>query len=143
MGGKGSGSRPDTQRRRRAAELRARGLTFAEIGRKMGCTRQAAHQLLRQPRAQPPRTPPPLACAGCGAALGPAPGQRDYDPPLCLPCLAKRPRAPFGQRLRAHRIARGLSRAVLGRKAGVGEGTVTVLERGKNRPQPGTLRRLA
>ena len=32
---------------------------------------------------------------------------------LCLPCLIRRPRATFGQRLRAHRKARGLSREAL------------------------------
>jgi hypothetical protein len=45
MGGKGSGNhKPD--RRRKAAELRARGLSLAEIGRAMGMSKQAAHQLL-------------------------------------------------------------------------------------------------
>jgi hypothetical protein len=103
MGGKGSGHKPDAQRRRQAAKLRARGLTLVEIGREKGCTKQAAHLLLHPPvkrRPPPPRAPRPLFCAGCQAHLGPAPGMRDYDPLLCLPCLAKRPRATFGERLR-------------------------------------------
>jgi hypothetical protein len=33
-------------RRRRAAALRQQGLTLAEIGRQLGITKQAVHQLL-------------------------------------------------------------------------------------------------
>jgi hypothetical protein len=46
-GGLGSGPRPDPWRRRRAAELRARGLTLAEIGRRLGLSRQLVHYYVR------------------------------------------------------------------------------------------------
>jgi transcriptional regulator with XRE-family HTH domain len=140
------GRKPNLKRRGKAAELRARGLTLVEVGRRMGCTRQAVHQLLQPPdrrRVRPPRPPPPLACAACGANLGPAPGMRDYDPPLCLPCLARRPRATFGERLRARRIAEGLSRRAIAERAGVGAWEVKLLEDDKHRPLPGTLHKLA
>jgi transcriptional regulator with XRE-family HTH domain len=142
MGGKGSGKHKPG-RRRQAAELRARGLTLVEIARAMGCTKQAVHQLLRPLWRRPVRPRKTLTCAACGAELGLAPSTRDYAPSLCLPCLARRPRAPFGQRLRAHRIAWGLSREALCRRAGLGLGAVATLERGAHRPQPGTLRKLA
>ena len=139
-----SGREPDLRRRRRAAALRARGLTLAEIGRQMHCTRQAVHHLLdsrlRQSRPRPRKT---VACPGCRAAL-PLPRFAHAGPPtLCLPCLARRARASFAQRLRAHRIAAGLSRAALAQKAGVVRRAVAYLERGVHRPQPGTLRKLA
>jgi transcriptional regulator with XRE-family HTH domain len=139
------GRRPNLERHRQAAELRARGLTLVEVGRRMGCTRQAIHQLLghRAGRPYQPRPPRTVPCAACGADLGPAPTTRDYAPALCLPCLARRPRATLGQRLRAHRLARGLSREALCRRAGLGLSAVASLERGAHRPQPGTLRKLA
>jgi transcriptional regulator with XRE-family HTH domain len=138
------GQKPNLGRRRHAAELRARGLTLAEIGREMHCTRQAVHQLLdSRPRRSRPRPRKTVACPGCRAAL-PLPRFAHAGPPtLCLPCLARRPRASFAQRLRAHRIAAGLSRAALARKAGLARRAVAILERGEHRPQRGTLRRLA
>jgi len=138
------GRTPNLERRRQAAALRARGLTLAAIGRAMHCTRQAVHHLLDcRPRQSRPRPRKTIACPGCRAAL-PLPRFAHAGPPtLCLPCLARRPRASFAQRLRAHRIAAGLSRAALARKAMVALRTVTNLERGVHRPQPGTLRKLA
>ena len=139
-----SGKKPNLRRRRQAAELRARGLTLAEVGRQMHCTRQAVHQLLdSRPRRSRPRPRKTVACPGCRAAL-PLPRFAHAGPPtLCLPCLARRPRASFAQRLRAHRIAAGLSRAALARKAGLARRAIATLERGEHRPQRGTLRRLA
>ena len=138
------GRMPNLERRRQAAELRARGLTLAEIGRAMHCTRQAVHRLLDyRPRQSHPRPRKAVACPGCRAAL-PLPWFAHAGPPaLCLPCLARRPRASFAQRLRAHRTAAGLSRTALARKAKVAPLTVTNLERGVHRPRPGTLRKLS
>ena len=47
MGGPGSGPRPDPWRRRRVAELRARGLTLPEIGRRLGLSKQLVHYHVR------------------------------------------------------------------------------------------------
>jgi transcriptional regulator with XRE-family HTH domain len=138
------GRQPNLERRRRAAELRARGLTLAEIGREMHCTRQAVHHLLDcRPWQSRPRPRKTVACPGCRAAL-PLPRFAHAAPPtLCLPCLARRPRASFAQRLRAHRIAAGLSRSALAQKAALARRAVAYLERGVHRPRPGTLRKLA
>ena len=46
MAGAKRGRRPDLERRRLALELRARGLTLAEIGRRFGVTREAVRQML-------------------------------------------------------------------------------------------------
>jgi lambda repressor-like predicted transcriptional regulator len=139
-----SGRKPNLERRRRAAELRARGLTLAAIGREMHCTRQAVHHLLDcRPRQSCPRPRKTVACPGCRAAL-PLPRFAHALPPtLCMPCLARRPRASFAQRLRAHCLATGLSRAALAQKAGIALRTVAGLERGEHRPHSGTLEKLA
>jgi DNA-directed RNA polymerase specialized sigma24 family protein len=42
-----AGRPPKPARRQAAARLRADGLTLAEIGRRLGISRQAAHQMLR------------------------------------------------------------------------------------------------
>jgi transcriptional regulator with XRE-family HTH domain len=143
MGGPGSGNHKPG-RRRKAAELRARGLTLAEIGRKLGCTKQAVHYLLdhRPRRLDQPRPSQTVFCAACGAFLGPSPTERDYAPALCLQCLAKRPQAPLSQRLRAYRIARGLSRQALAERAGVGASSIVQMERGARR-RPRALLKLA
>ena len=40
------GPAPNLHRRRRVAELRQQGLSLAQIGRRLGITKQAVHQLL-------------------------------------------------------------------------------------------------
>src|SRR5262249_38838422 len=77
------------------------------------------------------------------AELVPAPGQRDDAPALCLPCLSRRPRTAFGQRLRAYRLAWNLSRLGLAQRSGVSQEAVRGLERGAHRPRTETLRKLA
>jgi transcriptional regulator with XRE-family HTH domain len=136
------GRKPNLERRDQAAELRSRGLTLAEIGRKMGCTKQAVHHLLGF-RGPWPRPRKPVACPACGGAAGTAPTARDHAPALCLACLGKRPGATFAERLRALRIAAGLSLWALAGRAGLSAWAVRVLEKGKCRPLPGTLRKLA
>jgi transcriptional regulator with XRE-family HTH domain len=141
MGGPGSGNHKPG-RRRQAAKLRAQGLTLPEIGRRMGCSKQAVHYLLGL-RGPAPRPPKPVACPACGATAGTAPSAGDYAPALCLPCLAKQPQTPLGQRLRAHRLARGLSQEALAERAEVGASGIVQMERGERQPRPRTLRKLA
>jgi DNA-binding XRE family transcriptional regulator len=139
MGGEGSGRKPDRQRRERAAQLRARGHTLAQIGRELGCGPGNVRHLLGLTDAPPP----PPRCSRCHTPLGPASAGRDSAPALCLACLGKRPRAPLGQRLRAYRLAAGLTRAALSREANVRPETIAALEQGEQRPYRRTLRRLA
>jgi transcriptional regulator with XRE-family HTH domain len=135
------GRPPDVGRRRQAAELRARGLSLAEVGRRLGISKQAAHQLLRGAGAPGPG---PVRCAACGAAVGrPALRTRRTPPALCPACLAKRPGAPFGLRLLAHRLAAGLSRSELEERAGVARKLIARYEGGGVRPRAETLARLA
>jgi transcriptional regulator with XRE-family HTH domain len=130
MGGKNSGRRPDLGRRRRAAELRARGLTFAEVGRKLGITRERARQVLLAPPLPP--------CASCAAPLpAAARGGR------CPACVAADPFAPFAERLRAFRLAAGLTQEGLAGRAGLTGGAVSSYERGRGRPRSGDRAALA
>jgi transcriptional regulator with XRE-family HTH domain len=130
MGGKNSGRRPDLGRRRRAAELRARGLTLAEVGRRLGITREGARQVLL--------APPPPPCASCAAPLpGGDPGGR------CPACVAADPFAPFAERLRVLRLAADLTQVKLAGRAGLSHATVSNYESGRGRPRPRSLTALA
>jgi transcriptional regulator with XRE-family HTH domain len=62
---------------------------------------------------------------------------------LCLPCLDRRPGASHGERLRALRHAARLSRGRLAREAGLSAGAIGYIERGRSKPRPETVRRLA
>jgi transcriptional regulator with XRE-family HTH domain len=61
----------------------------------------------------------------------------------CLACLGKPGLYSPGDRIRAHRLAAGLSRAALARRAGVSRHQVGTAESGRHQPTPDTLRRLA
>jgi transcriptional regulator with XRE-family HTH domain len=114
MGGRGSGNhKPD--RKRQAAVLRAKGLSLTEIGRRLGCSKQAVDGLLR--RAQGARAPEHVTCRACGAVLCAArQGMWSTRYALCLACLP--PDAGFGQRLLAFRLARGLTCEELAHRLG-------------------------
>jgi transcriptional regulator with XRE-family HTH domain len=131
MGGKNSGRRPDLGRRRRAAALRAQGLSLAQVGRRLGVTKQAAAQLLRPPPAW-------SMCPSCGKAL-PA----DARGGRCPACVAADPGVPFPERLRAFRLAAGLTQAQLGARAQLCVASVCNYECGRGRPRPRLLAALA
>jgi transcriptional regulator with XRE-family HTH domain len=141
MGGPGSGPRPNSERRGRILALRADGLTIVEIARRLGVTHQAVQQQLRAAGTTPRRGV--VRCRACGAPL--AAGHHLLErnrPPLCLRCLAKRPGAPFAERLKAHRLAAGLTQAELAARARLAEHTICAYERGAKRPKAETLARL-
>jgi transcriptional regulator with XRE-family HTH domain len=119
MGGKNSGRWGDRARRQRAAALYASGLSLAQVGARLGCTRQAAHYLLRAAGARAARGVA-VHCPRCGSVAGRLPAvSRPRALALCSDCLAHAPDAPFGERLRACRVAAGLSRNALAREAGI------------------------
>jgi transcriptional regulator with XRE-family HTH domain len=125
MGGPGSGARPDATRRRQVAELRRQGLTLAEIGRRLGLSRQLVHHYLK-----PPAVSPAVPCPECGGVAVPAGADLREEPDACPSCVARRPRLTFRELLRAQRLAAGLSKAELARRAGVNVRTVDNYERG-------------
>jgi transcriptional regulator with XRE-family HTH domain len=136
MGGPGSGPKADPRRCRRVLALRARGLTFAEIGRRVGVSREGARQLVRAAAGR--GRPPSPRCASCAAPL--PEGSRGGR---CPACVAADPAAPFPERLRAYRLAAGLTQRELAARGGVSTSAVSLYERGRGRPGPGSLAALA
>jgi transcriptional regulator with XRE-family HTH domain len=132
------GPKPDLKRLEQARALRAQGLTLVQVGQRLGVTRQAVTAMLRRPKR------PAAACPGCGAARSRAGvGARGDRAALCLACLGKRPGATAGQRLKAARLAAGLSQAELAARAGLSPHALCECEGGRVRPHERTLVRLA
>jgi transcriptional regulator with XRE-family HTH domain len=108
---------------------RAQGLTFDEVGHRLGVSRETARHLVLA--AAPP-------CQSCAA---PAPRLRRAG--RCPACVAADPAAPFADRLWALRLAAGLTQEELGARAGLSHATVSDCERGRRRPRPGLLAALS
>jgi DNA-binding XRE family transcriptional regulator len=108
---------------------------MAEIGQRIGYTRQATWELL----SNHGRDVTPLGiitCCHCGAAVVRGHDQlRNNGPVPCLDCLAKQPDAPFGLRLKAFRMTAGLTQAALAKLAGFVPLTISAYERGDDEPR--------
>jgi DNA-binding XRE family transcriptional regulator len=114
------------------ASLRDDGLSFAEIGRRLGVCRQAVYATLLKAEGRKVR---PITCRECGAVIVAHPGGNWPPlPALCLDCLGKHADAPLADRLRAFRLAAGLTQGQLDERAGLPRGTINRYERGKGRP---------
>jgi DNA-binding CsgD family transcriptional regulator len=122
--------------RRRAAALRRRGLALDAIALRLGISGRRAAGLLREagidPRAREVR------CAACRRVVARgAAGLRGNAPTVCVLCLARTPGASFGQRLRAYRLAAGLTQRQLAERAGLDAGTVWSYEQDETVPRGG------
>jgi hypothetical protein len=94
-------------------------------------------------RARRDDAPRFFTCAGCRVkVVSRAADPSDSDVVFCLPCLGKRPEATFSQRLRALRLAAGLSRGAVARRAGVSWFSVERYELGGRQPRRPQLARL-
>jgi transcriptional regulator with XRE-family HTH domain len=136
----GQGRKPNLKRRALVRRLRAKGLTFQKIAQRLGITRQAAHQL-----ADDGAGPPPIHCRQCATLIATGLPETDgvKNPPLCLTCLAGVDPDAFGERLRALRLARGLTRSKLAAASGVTIDTIRAHERLQSRkPYRPTIVRL-
>ncbi len=135
-----SGRKPDAGRRKRMARLRARGLTLAEIGRRFGVTRQCVQGALR---ALGRKRSYSVHCSACGRDIASAGAlASDAAAALCLSCLAAEPGAPFGRRLKAFRLAGGLTKAEVAARAGLSYQVLRNYERGVREPRWPQLVRL-
>jgi transcriptional regulator with XRE-family HTH domain len=128
------GIHPNHRRRARAARLRAEGLSFEAIGRRLGVTKQCAYALARAHAGGGQCPKAPTRCRECLAELN-AKAARGWDhlTALCVPCSAGK---PFAERLKACRIAAGLLIKELARVAGLKRGAATALEQGRQRCRP-------
>jgi Rrf2 family protein len=136
-----SGQPRNLELHRRIATLRAAGLSLGEIGRELGVSRQAVHSALTTKRQVPDRS---CACAGCGAVIvSDALLPRERGHAFCVTCVDTDPAATFGQRLKAHRLAAGLTILELAQRSKVFPGCIPTCERGAIDPLDKTRARLA
>jgi transcriptional regulator with XRE-family HTH domain len=137
-----SGRKPNLQRRRHVLRLRGQGHSFTEIARRLGVTKQAVWSLLNaRPRLTQARA---VACTGCGQQIvSPGALRRDAGSALCLTCLDGRADVAFGPRLKALRLAAGLSQADLSKRSGIPPGSIRTYEDGSRSPRRRSIDRLA
>ncbi|HEX5268967.1 MAG TPA: helix-turn-helix domain-containing protein [Gemmataceae bacterium] len=137
-----SGRKPNLERRRQVLRLRDRGLSLNDIARRFGVTKQAVWSLLNhRPQRTTSRAVP---CSACGEMIvSPGALRRDADAALCLDCLRAQPGAPFALRLKALRLAAGLSRAELAQQSGVAPGSLRAYEDGRRKPHQRSATRVA
>jgi DNA-binding XRE family transcriptional regulator len=116
-------------------------MTLMQIGARLGISHQRVQQLL----AHRVRVSKALGvrCRECGAQLLPkgATGGT-LGAALCLGCLAEHPGAGFPQRLRALRLAGGLTLGDLAQRSGLTSATIMLYEHGKRNPKPRSLAQL-
>ena len=113
------GRKPDLKRWARIERLRKNGLSLSQIGYRLGMTAKAVHRTLRTiERAKvSPRSVPCSACRRDIVSAGAIASDRGSA--LCLECLGRRAGIPFGRRLKAFRLAAGLTKAELGSRCGL------------------------
>jgi transcriptional regulator with XRE-family HTH domain len=129
------------ERRRNVVELRAKGLSLSEIGRRLGISRQTVHATLESIRKAGQRV---ITCRECRMPIDPAGVlPRDAHNTLCLICMARGPEATFGQRLKAFRLAIGLTRRELDLLAGLPPSSVQYYEQDRRAPTEKNRARLA
>src|SRR6516164_1432244 len=93
------GATPDHKRRQQITSLRAAGLTFRVIGERLGITRQTAYALSYRRRVSRGE----VHCKACDGSISASRDEKANRPVYCLACLAKRPEATFGERVKAYR----------------------------------------
>jgi transcriptional regulator with XRE-family HTH domain len=135
------GATPDHKRRQQITSLRAAGLTFRVIGERLGITRQTAYALSYRRRVSRGE----VHCKACDGPISASRDEKANRPVYCLACLAKRSEATFGERVKAYRVAAGLSRAELAKRAGVKKTLLDLYERSNASGDPrwSQVRRLA
>ena len=137
----GSGREVNQERQAEMARLRADGLTLGEIGRRLGVSAVAVSLTLKRLGRAGHL---PVVCRECAAIIlaGPPSRPGGTAAALCLACLARHPEAPFGERLRTHRLAAGWTQTRLAAAVGVTRTAIAHYEVGRTRPTPATLARL-
>jgi transcriptional regulator with XRE-family HTH domain len=128
------GPKLNLKRRRQARQLRQQGLSLAAIGERLGgISRQAVHHLLnRDSRA---RRADEVCGRCCNAYITTIRGgSRRSRSALCRGCLVAIPEVAFAERLKTFRLAAGLTRQDLARRAQLSRDVVHIYERGSSTP---------
>jgi transcriptional regulator with XRE-family HTH domain len=132
------GRQPNPQRRRLIVKLRHTGLTYAQIGERLGISHQAVQQALQ--RTGNARLVP-IRCKECQAIITHLRTVKDNNGPVsCLACLPDA--ATFGQRLKAHRLAKGMTLMALNERSGIGWNLLSRYERDLVEPKCRNLLKL-
>ena len=132
MGGKGSGHPRNWEQVRQIIRLREQGLTYAQIGEQVGLSKQRIQKILQSVHAEATR----IVCTECSILIGVFSRRGMFTRKgYCLDCLAKHPEAPFGQRIRACRLAAGLTLKELANLIGWPWTTLSAYERGVKMPK--------
>jgi transcriptional regulator with XRE-family HTH domain len=133
------GRPPNLKRRRLIAKLRAKGLTYRQIGERLGISRQCVQQTLRY--CEKARLVP-IRCKKCGDVIARMRTVHNSNGPVyCLGCLPRN--APFGQRLRAYRVVAELTQGQLAALTRVTPTTIHGWERSRRKPIPVNVRALS
>ena len=112
-----SGRKRDEARRRLIASLRGQGWSMGQIADQLGVSRQAVHRVVHE---DPLRKHILIRCRDCRKPiLSPGALPRDDLDASCLRCALRDHSITFGQRLRAFRLAAGLTQTELAGRAGV------------------------
>jgi transcriptional regulator with XRE-family HTH domain len=128
------------KRRHKMGRLRAQGLTFQQIAAQLGVSHQYVQQVLKRGGTG---WLVPICCHRCKAVITRM--RTAYDRNIaacCLKCLSEQPESPFGERLRAYRLAAGMTRRELAAKARVGHASVVEYELGNKQPTLENLMKL-
>jgi transcriptional regulator with XRE-family HTH domain len=132
------GRPPNLQRRRQIAGLRAAGLTYEQIGKCLGISHQSVQQALQ--RNGNVRLVP-IRCRECGRVITRVRTVANHNGPVyCMACLPDE--ATFGQRLKARRLAKGISLMALSERTGIAWNLISKYERDVVEPKCRTLIKL-
>ena len=132
------GRRPNPQRRRLIAELRATGLTYQQIGKRLGISHQSVQQALQHTGNA---RLVPICCRRGGALITRLRTVKDNNGAVyCTACLPVD--ATFGQRLKAWRLAKGLTLMALGEQTTIVWSLLSKYERDAVEPKCGSLVKL-
>jgi transcriptional regulator with XRE-family HTH domain len=119
-------------------ELRALGLTYQQIGKRLGISHQSVQQALQ--RSGNARLVP-ICCRQCRAVITRMRTVADNNGPVyCLDCLPDD--ATFGQRLKAERLTKGISLMALCEQTGITWTLLSKYERDVVEPKYRTLAKL-
>jgi transcriptional regulator with XRE-family HTH domain len=135
------GSLPDKKRRREIAKLRAKGLTFQVIADRLGVSRQPAHEMFWAETKGSKYRPGKLHCARCERPIQRRGKNLFRVRVLYLDCIVTCP-SSLGQRLRAARVAAGLSALKLARQLGLSPECIRSMERNQHEPNAHTLEKI-
>jgi transcriptional regulator with XRE-family HTH domain len=125
------GRKANEARRREAANLRSQGWTVQRIADHLGVPHQRVSRILKA-AGVPPRA---VRCRECGTTILDRPhGAGACASVWCLACLRQHPEAPFGERVKAARLAAGFTQRQVAKQLGIDHSTIGKLEARRGQP---------